>query len=70
MALVCNHLQGAIEATEFIKGYLNPTSQLRLVRMHGEHEISWEALNQDEHWQQVSAQVVALNDSPELEMDV
>ncbi len=70
MALVCNHLDGAIEAAEYIKGYSNPTSQLRLVRMHGEHEISWAQLKQNKHWQQVSQQVVALNDSPELEMDV
>jgi beta-N-acetylhexosaminidase len=70
MALVCNHLDGAIEAAEYIKGYVNPTSQLRLVRMHGEHDISWAQLQQDEHWQQVSAQVAALNESPVLEMDV
>ena len=70
MALVCNHLEGAIEAAEYIKGYTNPTSQLRLVRMHGEHEINWAQLKQDEHWQQISSQIVALNDSPELEMDV
>jgi len=70
MALVCNHLDGAIEAADYIKGYSNPTSQLRLVRMHGEHNVSWSELKQDEHWQQVSAQIVALNDSPELEMDV
>ena len=70
MALICNHLDGAIEAAEYIKGYTNPTSQLRLVRMHGEHDISWAQLKQNEHWQQVSEQIVALNDSPELEMDV
>ena len=70
MALVCNHLDGAIEAAEYIKGYVNPTSQLRLVRMHGDHDISWAQLHQDEHWQQVSAQIAALNESPELELDV
>lgn len=70
MALVCNHLDGAIEAAEYIKGYSNPTSQLRLVRMHGDHEINWSQLKNDEHWQQISTQVIALNDSPELEMDV
>lgn len=70
MALICNHLDGAIEAAEYIKGYVNPTSQLRLVRMHGEREISWDQLQQDEYWQQISTQVAALNDSPELEMDV
>lgn len=70
MALVCNHLQGAIEAAAFIKGYSKPTSQLRLVRMHGEHEISWQQLKSDEHWQRISQQIMMLNDSPELEMDV
>jgi beta-N-acetylhexosaminidase len=70
MALVCNHLQGAIEAAEYIKGYANPTSQLRLVRMHGEQALSWAQLKQDEHWQQISQQIVALNDSPEMEMDL
>ncbi len=70
MALVCNHLDGAIEAAEYIRGYANPTSQLRLVRMHGEKDISWTQLRQNKHWQYISAQIVALNDSPELEMDV
>ncbi len=70
MALVCNHLEGAIEAAEYIKGYVNPTSQLRLVRMHGEGNISWAQLQQDENWRQVSAQVIALSDSPVMEMDV
>jgi beta-N-acetylhexosaminidase len=70
MALVCNHLDGAIEAADYIKGYSNPTSQLRLIRMHGEHDTSWQALKRDKHWQQLSNQIVALTDSPELEMDV
>ncbi len=70
MALICNHLDGAIEATEYIKGYNNPVSQLRLVRMHGEGEHNWQQLRQDRHWQQITEQIVALNDSPELELDV
>jgi len=70
MALVCNHLDGAIEAAEYIKGYTSPTSQLRLIRMHGDRDISWSKLKQDEHWQEISAEISALNDSPELEMDV
>ena len=70
MALVCNHLDGAIEAVEYIKGYTNPTSQLRLVRMHGSHDTDWTKLKKSKHWQQVSSQIAALNDSPELEMDI
>lgn len=70
MALVCNHLDGAIEAADFIRGYANPTSQLRLVRMHGDKDINWAQLKSSAHWQQVSQSIAALNDSPELEMDV
>jgi beta-N-acetylhexosaminidase len=70
MALVCNHLDGAIEAAEYIKGYTNPTSALRLVRMHGKNPISWAKLKTDREWQLLSAEITALNDSPELEMDV
>ncbi|MBL4712385.1 MAG: beta-N-acetylhexosaminidase [Gammaproteobacteria bacterium] len=70
MALVCNHLEGAIEASEHLSGYTNPTSQLRLVRMHGEHDINWAQLKKDENWQKISAKITALNDSPEFEMDI
>lgn len=70
MALVCNHLDGAIEAADFIEGYVNPTSQLRLVRMHGDQDTSWESLKSSDRWRRVSAQIIALNDSPELEMDI
>ena len=70
MALVCNHLEGALEAAEYIKGYSNPESQLRLVKMHGQGQLNWNELKQDRHWQQVSAEIEALNDSPELELDV
>ena len=70
MALVCNHLEGAIKAAEYIKGYSNPASALRLVRMHGTKPISWAKLKQDREWQLLCAEISALNDSPELEMDV
>lgn len=70
MALVCNHLDGAIEAADFIKGYSNPTSQLRLIRMHGENNITWEELKKSKHWQDVSKKITSITDSPELEMDI
>lgn len=70
MALVCNHPEGALAAAEHIRGYASPTSQLRLIRMHGEHDISWSQLKQDANWLSISAEITALNDSPELELDV
>ena len=70
MALVCNHLEGALEAAEYIKGYSNPASQLRLVKMHGQGQLDWNELKKNRRWQQISTEIQALNDSPELELDV
>lgn len=70
MALICNHPEGAQAATEYLTGYLNPTSQLRLVKMHGKKPVDWGTLKHSREWQRVSAQITALNDSPALEMDV
>ncbi len=33
--LVCNNADGADEALEALEGYANPTSQLRMIRLHG-----------------------------------
>jgi beta-N-acetylhexosaminidase len=35
MLLVCNNPDGADEVLDYLAGYNNPVSQLRLVRMHG-----------------------------------
>ena len=34
--LVCNNLSGADEVLESLQGYSNPTSQLRMIRLHGQ----------------------------------
>jgi beta-N-acetylhexosaminidase len=34
--LVCNNVAGADEVLESLRGYSNPTSQLRMVRLHGQ----------------------------------
>ena len=70
MALVCNHLDGAIEAADYIKGYSSPASQLRLVRMHGSGTVDWQSLRNDAQWTRLSGEVEALVDSPDLEMDI
>ena len=70
MALVCNHTEGALQAAEHISGYLNPTSQVRLMRMHGKHAISHASLAANEKWQQAVASISRLVESPEMEMDI
>lgn len=70
MVLVCNHPEGVEEVVDELAGYTNPTSQMRLVRMHGRREISYAELHNSYEWQQVSAMIAGLDHSPWLEMDV
>ena len=70
MVLVCNHPEGVSEVVEQLQGYSNPTSQMRLIRMHGKNDISYAELHQTYDWKQVSAMIAELDESPWLEMDV
>ena len=70
MVLVCNHPEGVSEVVDQLQDYNNPTSQMRLVRMHGKHDISYAELHGSYEWRQVSAEIAQLDQSPWLEMDV
>ena len=70
MVLVCNHPEGVSEVIENLQGYTNPTSQMRLVRMHGKQPISYSDLHADADWKQVSDRIAQLEQSPWLEMDI
>jgi len=70
MVLVCNHPEGVEEAVEQLQGYNNPTSQLRLIRMHGKRDVSYTELHQSYDWKKVSAMIAELDQSPWMEMDV
>ena len=70
MVLVCNHPEGVSEVVGHLLGYNNPTSQMRLIRMHGKHDISYAELHENYDWKQVSAMIAELDESPWLEMDV
>ena len=70
MALVCNHPEGVEEAVEQLQGYNNPTSQMRLIRMHGRRDVSYTDLHNSYDWKQVSAMIAELDQSPWMELDV
>ena len=70
MVLVCNHPEGVTDVVEKLNGYSNPASQMRLVRMHGKHEISYADMRNSSEWQRVSAMIAELDRSPWMEMDV
>ncbi len=70
MVLVCNHTEGAAEVLQALENYSNPTSLIRLVRMHGKEAVSREQLLASGKWKQAQAAVAQLDNSPWLEMDV
>lgn len=70
MVLVCNHPEGVVEVVEALQGYSNPTSQMRLVRMHGKHDISYTELHSSREWKMVSEMIAGLDRSPWVEMDI
>ena len=70
MVLVCNHPEAIGEVVEQLQGYNNPTSQMRLIRMHGKRDVSYTELRNSYEWKQVSAMIAELDHSPWMEMDV
>lgn len=52
MLLVCNNPEGADEVLDYLSGYNNPVSQLRLVRMHGRPDKDNKKLFKSKLWKQ------------------
>ncbi|MCK5499023.1 MAG: beta-N-acetylhexosaminidase [Gammaproteobacteria bacterium] len=66
MVLVCNNQEAAIEVLDNLKTDPNPASQSRLIRMHGQQEIDFAKLKNDEVWQAVSEEISGMVVEPEL----
>ncbi|MFT5658626.1 MAG: beta-N-acetylhexosaminidase [Gammaproteobacteria bacterium] len=59
--LVCNNPAGADEVLDSLQGYNNPTSQLRMVRLHGKPERAFRDLFNTQDWQQATAKLQQFN---------
>jgi len=59
--LVCNNSIGADEVLDSLQGYNNPTSQLRMVRLHGKPSASIKNLFSTPKWHQATAVLEAFN---------
>ncbi|MGH8503537.1 MAG: beta-N-acetylhexosaminidase [Gammaproteobacteria bacterium] len=70
MALVCNNPQGAAAALAALNGYDAPASQVRLTRLHGQHDIGYDQLRASQAWRSAERTVRSIDDSPILELDV
>lgn len=57
--LVCNNPAGADEVLESLQGYSNPTSQLRMIRLHG--QVAHTDLFASRDWQDACAELHAFN---------
>ena len=59
--LVCNNAAGADEVLDALEDYNNPTSQLRMIRMHGQPSAQSTDLFATRPWQQAIAQLERFN---------
>jgi beta-N-acetylhexosaminidase len=59
--LVCNNSTGADEVLDSLQGYNNPTSQLRMVRLHGKPERPLQNLFNTSDWLQATAKLRQFN---------
>jgi len=66
MVLLCNAPGEVPAVLEALTGYLNPSGQLRLARLHGRGGDSWQGLHESAEWAGASATLAALSARPEL----
>ncbi len=67
MVLVCNNQQAAIKVLDTLAHSISPASQVRLIRMHGQRQkLSLNGLQNDQEWQTISKEILALEKAPEL----
>jgi beta-N-acetylhexosaminidase len=66
MVLLCNAPGEVPLVLEALTGYLNPSGQLRLARLHGRGGDSWHGLHESAEWAGAAATLAALSARPEL----
>jgi beta-N-acetylhexosaminidase len=69
LVLVCNAPEQIPRVLDSLKGYVNPSAQLRLTRLHGRGNLNWESLHGSADWQKASALVASLEARPKLTLE-
>jgi beta-N-acetylhexosaminidase len=69
LVLLCNSPLEIPGVLASLKGYVNPTAQLRLTRLHGRGTFDWESLHASADWQKASALVASLRARPTLALE-
>ena len=68
LVLLCNAPHDVPQVLDALEGYVNPSAQLRLARLHGRAGGDWDALHVSPEWQRAEAAVAALAARPKLEL--
>ena len=69
LVLLCNAPQEVPRVLAALHGYVNPTAQLRLTRLHGGAGESWDALQASAEWRKACAALEPLCARPELQLE-
>lgn len=71
MVLICNANEQACGVAENLENYNNPSSQIRLTRMHGGKDpLSYQELRNTKEWRHAVLQVESYQDSPHGELTI
>jgi len=69
LVLLCNSPEQVPPVLESLRGYVNPSAQLRLSRLHGRGGRDWETLHASTEWQRASAALAPLCARPSLRLE-
>jgi beta-N-acetylhexosaminidase len=69
LVLLCNAPDQVPGVLDSMKGYVNPSAQLRLTRLHGRGDFDWESLHASADWQKASSLVASLGTRPKLTLE-
>ncbi len=69
LVLLCNSPDLVPRVLESLRGYVNPSAQLRLTRLHGRGTYDWDALHDSVEWRKACAALEPLCARPKLELE-
>jgi beta-N-acetylhexosaminidase len=70
IVLVCNNPEAAREVAESLRGYHNPVSMARCVRLHGRPAAGWDQLREQSRWHRAVELAASVNQQKEVSLDV
>jgi beta-N-acetylhexosaminidase len=69
LVLVCNVPDAIPQLLDRFQDYVNPASQLRLMRVRGRQSMDWERVHETPEWKQARRLLASLGARPKLELE-